>query len=179
MVERICFLRDDEFDASGIQLKKIDKEWLGTQVVYKKATPKELAARYNLKIDRIRRFARAVKKGDYPKEEGGRPPKLDQIASGNLYTWLTANRNYTIDDLREEIKTKVRDSLRRRGIEPPPVHVKVISQRGLRRYEKRFAAFANFFNESMRDLDEIIARVNDRESSKQIEFLKAIFFLMF
>ena len=137
-MDLICFQRDFEFDASRLELKRIDKEWLGTQVVYKKATPKELADRYNLKVDRIRRFARAIKKGDYPKVQGGRPTKVDSIAHGEMCSFTFRNSHCSSEELRHEIKVKVRDTMRRRGMELPPERAKVVSQRTLRRYEQMY-----------------------------------------
>ena len=91
-------------DLSAKILSSSEKLWLGQQIFMKKHTTRNLADLFNLKINTLGKYARDVQKGITPRENGGRPPILDQAALDDVESKLT--RKSKSENAQTESETK-------------------------------------------------------------------------
>ena len=120
------------YDLSGRALSKDEKQWLGRQQAGNIASARELAVRYNLKVDTVRKYALRIVKGRAFTGVSGRPlgskdkvprkppvrkskPRVMEVAPEEAKEAPDAVNDQDLDeDVEEESPAAPRRSLRNR-----------------------------------------------------------------
>jgi hypothetical protein len=120
---------------STASLSAHDKEWLGAQLYYCKISSVKLSQQYGISEGTLRAYKAKVVKGEYFRNESGRPPLLDEIAKEEIKIDLSGKQyQKTLEEFPLLIQEKAVETAVRRG-ETCTIHINP-SPRSCTKYRK-------------------------------------------
>jgi transposase len=121
-------------DLSLKELTEDERFLLGTAVVSRYITIKQLALRHNLNRKTVANYVRKVRLGQRPQARVGRPRKLDSIGISNCLDYITHDMSDSNDQLKTRIKLESKLTTCRRSLRPEVRQLKRISRWIVTRY---------------------------------------------
>ena len=92
-------------DLSKRSLTVVEKRWLGSQILMRKASASELSTRYQLPKSQIYNYSR---RGRVLRDKSGRPASLDVVGKVEFIDELIINRVNTAPEVREYVQQHAR-----------------------------------------------------------------------
>jgi hypothetical protein len=149
-------------------LSKMEKDWIAGEIISKRIKVKEMHARYNICVRRLREYAYRTKKGIVLHGKNGRPRLLDEISFATIKEAITSDINITDMSLKQYIKREFVATRNRRFPDLVGRRWNGVQSRSVKRYMNLFRHHRQELIDSTNSNDHSNINIDNEEEVNRI-----------